>query len=78
MRNIEGMRFDHLCFRRFVSASARADAQKKIEAFLGRKMLNEEESISAAKEARAALKAVHAREVGPDLKKLRPSDGRSK
>ena len=75
MRNIEGTRFDHLCFRRFVSASARADAQKKIEEFLGRKMLNEKESIRAAEEAESALKAVHAREVGPDLKKLRPAEG---
>ena len=76
--HIEGIHFDSLCRGRAVSAVARENAEKKIEKFLGRKMWTEDERLRANEAAKADLKAVEARKVGPDLKKLRPGRWRSK
>ena len=75
--NIEGFAFDSLCRGRSVSAAAKEGAKNAIEKFLGRKMRTEAECKRAYDEAMAAINAVHAREVGPDLKNLR-SVGSSK
>lgn len=82
MGAIEGVSFDERFKNHylgyFVSPTARENAKKKIEKFLGRKMHNEVEYERAYEMAKAELNAVNAREVGPDLKKLRPAGGSSK
>ena len=79
LAHIEGILFDSLCRGRAGRVAARENAKKKIEKFLGRKMRTEEERQRANEAAdKTEMKAVEENEVGPDLKKLRPSGGSSK